>query len=182
VRCLLPLALVFSSSLPAADELLPTPSVAIDPRSLPSVPADELRPLPFSTDIFGDIYNPTHRPAAEVVRNSRILDPTGELLAPYLAAQLLDGKDYVEWCLRWNRNQYTLASQRAVPPRKISGWVTERWGSSWYGTVGGFHRHSGRQFQKSTTTGREQVWYVGGHGGGPVTIFNPFVAPQKVRD
>jgi hypothetical protein len=72
VRYLPPLALlVFASSLPAADELLPRPSVAIDTRSLPSVPADELRPLPCSTDIFGDVYKPVRRREAKVVRNSR---------------------------------------------------------------------------------------------------------------
>ena len=110
------------------------------------------------------------------VKNKLILGPTQELLAPFVATRNLHGKDYFEWCLRWNKLQYFLASKRAVPPQTIRGIVTTRHGYSEGGTPNSYWRPPGFGHRShSTSRTREEVWQIGGYGGGPVTIYNPFV-------
>ena len=50
-------------------------------------------------------------------------------------------------------------------PRELSGWVTKQRG------------FAQRGYFESTTQTYEQVWLSGGYGGGPVTLYNPFVPP-----
>jgi hypothetical protein len=110
--------------------------------------------------------------------NRAILGPTGELLPPILSTQLLGEEDYFEWCLQWNKTQYAQASARAVPPRVISGWLTNRTSYTQSGTAGGLFGRARRGSRDSTSQSRGQEWRVGGYGGGPVTIYNPFVPPK----
>lgn len=116
---------------------------------------------------------------ALLTSGGNIVDARGELLLPSAAARLLDRAAYFEWCLQWNRQQVSLAKQRAIAPRKITGQETTRRGS-WQGTrLGGFYRGSStRGNYRSTTRSRELVWYEGGYGGGPITLYNPFVSPR----
>ena len=122
------------------------------------------------------------RTDARFDNNHGILDPTGDLLPPLLATRSLSDDDYFEWCLRWNKRQYELASERAVSPRRISGWLTNRSGYARSERAGRFFgsTRTATSYQ-STTQSRRQVWYVGGYGGGPVEIYNPFVPPIESR-
>ena len=114
----------------------------------------------------------------QTVTNGAILGPTDELLLPYVATQALYGSDYYEWCLRWNRLEEYLAEKRARPPRTLRGWATTLQGYS-EGTSGGYgfvaRPTRYRNSYTSTSDSREQQWQLGGYGGGPVTIYNPFV-------
>ena len=125
------------------------------------------------------IQRPVSLEDGQTVTNHALLAPTQELLPPYLATQALHGSDYFEWCLRWNKLQEYLAEERAIPPRILRGWTTSRQGYT-EGTGGGYGFSSRltrfRQSYNSTSDSREQQWQLGGYGGGPVMIYNPFVA------
>lgn len=118
----------------------------------------------------------------QTVANPRILGPTQELLQPVLAGETLYGEDYFEWCMRWNKLEEHLAEQRAIAPRSIRGSVSS--GSSFsVGAVGRslFGCTSGSRRTTFSSQSREQVWRIGGYGGGPVTIYNPFVDNASLR-
>ena len=142
--------------------------------------AQELRFPPSAVQQLMELLPPVNPKDRDVPSNQRILGPTGELLPPYLATRSLGPTDYFEWCLRWNARQYELAKERAVPPRVISGRQTDRRGYSrgWAERRRFATSRFGRSFG-STTLSREQNWYIGGYGGGPVTIYNPFVPPSE---
>ncbi len=113
----------------------------------------------------------------QIVTNEALLGPTQELLEPFVAKQILQGDDYFEWCLRWNRLQTYLAKQRSFPPRTIRGWMT-RQSSFSQGSVGGFGFRGGGpvwRLYHATSQNHQQEWKIGGYGGGPVDIHNPFV-------
>ncbi len=124
---------------------------------------------------------PNRQPASladgQVVTNETILGPNRELLEPYIATRRLQGDDYAEWCLRWNKLQYYLAERRSIPPQTIRGWETNSLSfSQGYAGSYGFGRPARvTRLSNSSSHTREQVWRLGGYGGGPVNIYNPFV-------
>ena len=110
------------------------------------------------------------------VTNPTILSPAQDLLPPYIATQQLYGLDYFEWCLRWNKLQDFLAKERAIPPQTIRGSVTTEEGY-WESSSGGNPFRSSRAHgsYRSTIRSRQEVWRIGGYGGGPLNLYNPFV-------
>ena len=114
------------------------------------------------------------------VTNPRILGLDGDLLAPELATQHLHGADYHEWCLRWNRLAVHRAEQAKIPPLTLRGGTSES-SSFTIGTLGTnvFRRTRGTRRTRSTSSFRPQVWRIGGYGGGPVTLYNPFVSAGR---
>lgn len=157
--------------------------------ALPTM-AQEIQPLDGISNLSNMIQRLVESPVAkqfaraeqkDLVENKAILGPTGELLPPALATQQLRGNDYFEWSLRWNKQQHRVASNRAVSATTIRGQLTRQ--SSFvqqgFANSGGlFRRGRGRNVtsSRSTTDTREQLWRVGGHGGGPVSIYNPFIS------
>ncbi len=113
-------------------------------------------------------------PKPNLTMSVAILGPTSELLPPYIATRNLRGDDYLEWCLRWNRSQQAAAAQRAVPAKVIRGRTTTRRSVSSRGVRGWYWRSYGGS-RDSTSRTREDVWELGGYGGGPLEIYNPFV-------
>ena len=129
----------------------------------------------------GQTTRGTDQTEIKLITNRNIVGPTGELLPPELATRTLGEQDYFEWCLRWNRLQHALATERAIPPQIISGRLTQRDGysrSSWNGRFFGNARSA--TSYRSTTRSREEVWHLGGYGGGPVTLYNPFVPTTAI--
>ena len=115
-----------------------------------------------------------------VTSSGRVFDARGELLRPNAAASLLDRAEYFEWCLQWNRRQEEIAKQRAIAPRRITGWETKRRGVWQSSRTGGFYRGSrNRGNYESTVRSRQLVWYEGGYGGGPITLYNPYAPPRR---
>lgn len=131
-------------------------------------------------DTLGRDLRSTQQPVnladGQAVTNNTILGPTQELLPPLVATRTLQREDYFEWCLRWNKLQYFLAEQRAIPPRTIHGSVTSREGYSQEIRGASFWRPARvHNLYNSTSQTREEVWQIDGYGGGPVTVYNPFV-------
>ncbi len=133
-----------------------------------SSPAASLEQLPVIESI---------PPGSSTSAQTDLLGPTGELLPPYLATRTLSGKAYFEWCLRWNQQQHQLAEQRRIPPRRVSGRVTQRRGFSRSTSSGGYFYGVSRGDFQSESRDTEREWEIGGYGGGPITIYNPFVPP-----
>ena len=120
--------------------------------------------------------------ASATVTNKSILGPTGELLPPTLATKQLRGQDYFEWCLRWNKQQYVEASRRATPATSLRGQVTRQSSFVQGSNSSGFFRRGGNSFRtasNSVTDSRQQLWKIGGNGGGPVAIYNPFISESR---
>ena len=113
----------------------------------------------------------------QTVTHTRVLGLDGDLLSPELATKNLQGADYHEWCLRWNRLALYRADQEKIPPLTVRGGVSEQTSFA-TGVLGTnvFRRTLGRRRTRSSSRWQEQVWRIGGYGGGPVTIYNPFVA------
>ena len=124
-------------------------------------------------------YGVTSLEDGQSVTNTSVLGPDQDLLPPYIATQVLQGEDYFEWCLRWNKLQYYQAEQRSESPRTLNGsrGSFQRYTEGFL--PGRFSRGSRiRLSEYATSDTRQQQWQLGGHAGGAVTLYNPFVSPN----
>ena len=99
-----------------------------------------------------------------------VIGGNNEPMDPYFAQQQLSGKAWTEWAIAWNKQQYSQARLKRRPPIIISGTIT---------TIDGTQRSRSRSittdYRDTKIRVIERRWQIGGYGGGPVHIFNPFV-------